>query len=176
MRYIALLRGINVGGNKKVPMADMKKMLEKMGLENVKTLLASGNVVFDAPATNIATMAQKIEAQFEKTFGFDSHIIMRTSEEIQKLVDSAPFKKIPVTKDTRLYVTFFSEKPVSKIKIPYVSPNKDFTILKVSDTELCSFLQLTPTRDSTKVMNIIEKEFGKNVTTRNWNTVEKLLK
>jgi uncharacterized protein (DUF1697 family) len=176
MKYVVFLRGINVGGNKKVPMVDLKKMLEKMGCTEVKTILNSGNVVLDSMEKNIAVFAKKIEVQFEKTFGFDSHIIIRTLADIQALADSAPFKKIPVTEHTRLYITFLSEKPKNTLKIPYVSPAKDFTILKASDTEICSVLVLSPATDSTKVMAVIEKEFGKNVTTRNWNTIEKLLK
>lgn len=61
--YIALLRGINVGGNKKVPMADLKKMLEKAGYENVRTLLNSGNAVFETASTKPETIAKNIGEQ-----------------------------------------------------------------------------------------------------------------
>jgi hypothetical protein len=69
-----------------------------------------------------------------------------------------------------------SEKPTSKLKIPYQSPEKDFCILLVTKGEVCSVLTINPTMKSTEAMNILEKEYGKNVTTRNWNTVEKLSK
>lgn len=175
IRYAAFLRGINVGGNKKVPMADLKKVLEKHGFRNVLTLLASGNVLFDADEKNAAMLKKTFETVFEKKFGFTSSVILRSAADLAALAVSDPFKGIAVTPDTRLYVTFLSAKPTSGLKIPYVSPNKDFSILRVTDTEIISVLQISPTTDTTKVMTILEKEYGKDVTTRNWNTVQKML-
>lgn len=172
--YVALLRGINVGGNKKVAMADLKKMLEKMKYENVRTLLNSGNVVFDAPTTPLKKLNTTLEAQFEKTFGFTSAFIVRPMSELEKLIKLDPFKKITVTKDIRLYVSFLPDTPKSALKIPYVSPDKDFTILAVTDGEICSVLDLAKGKGTPDAMGVLEKEFGKNMTTRNWNTVMKL--
>ena len=73
-------------------------------------------------------------------------------------------------------MTFLGDKPTSKLKIPYASPEKDFQILRVTAGEVCSFLVISAEKKSVDLMKIIEKEFGKNVTTRNWNTVLKLLK
>ncbi len=175
MRYVALLRGINVGGNKKVPMADLKKMMEKMGYTNVKTLLNSGNVMFDTAEKSMPAIKKAFEAQFEKTFGFSSHTIIRSITEIEKLVKANPFKRIKVTPATRLYVTFLSDKPTSTLKIPYESADKLYRILSVDDSCICSVLIVTDTKNTTDAMKILEKEYGKNVTTRNWNTVEKML-
>jgi uncharacterized protein (DUF1697 family) len=173
--YVALLRGINVGGNKKVPMADLKKILELMGYKNVKTLLASGNVLFDALKTDLISLTKKIAAKLETSFGFTIPVLMRTKEEIQKLVKSDPFKGIKVTPDIRLYVTFLSEKPKSALKIPFKSADGDFVILRVTDDAVISVLDLSKGMGTIDSMAIIEKEFGKNVTTRNWNTVLKLI-
>lgn len=172
--YVAFLRGINVGGNKKVPMAVLKKMLEKMGFKNVKTLLASGNAVFDAPDTDAAALGKKIEAQFQKTFGFTSSIILRTAAEIASLIKSDPFKGIAVTSAHRLYVTFLGGPHKSTLKIPYKDPTFDYRILKVTKTELISVLVVGEDRGTVDAMAIVEKEFGKNVTTRNWNTLVKI--
>ncbi len=171
--YVAFLRGINVGGNKKVPMADLKKMMEKAGYENVKTLLNSGNVSFEAKKTS----AKELEALLEKTFKFPVPVILRTKAELEKIAKANPFKGVTVTKDIRLYVTFLAEgakKP--GIKIPYVSPEKDFRILAASNSEIISVLDLSQGMGTVDAMGIVEKEWGKGVTTRNWNTVEKLLK
>lgn len=175
MTYVAFLRGINVGGNKIVKMADLKKMLEAMGFTNVKTLLASGNIVFETPQKDVTVLTKVISAQLEKTFGFEIAVMLRSREEIQKLVDSAPFKNIAVTKETRLYVTFLSEKSTTGLKIPYSSPDGNFIIVRATATEVCSVLTISPRAQTTDLMKILEKEFGKNVTTRNWNTVLKLL-
>lgn len=174
--FIAFLRGINVGGNKKVPMADLKKMLQKMGYANIKTLLNSGNVLFDADETSTSLLAEAIEAQIEKTFGFGAHTIIRTLDDMQALVQSNPFKGIKVTPQTRLYITFLTNKPTSKLKIPYESDDKLFRILSVDDAQICSVLTVADTKNTTDAMKILEKEYGKNITTRNWNTVEKMLR
>lgn len=173
-QYIVLLRGINVGGNKIVPMAKLQAMLGKSGYKNVKTLLASGNVLLEASETKSENLAKAIAQKFEQTFGFDSHIIVRTSEQIAALVKSEPFKKITVTPDTRLYVTFLGEKPKTTLRIPCESKDRCFRILRVSESEICSVLTVTRNVCTTKVMGVLEKEFGKNITTRNWNTVMKL--
>lgn len=174
-RYVALLRGINVGGNKKVPMADLKKMLEKMGYTNVKTLLNSGNAMFDADETSAKRLRDAIESGIEKTFGFGAHTIIRSIGEIEQLIKANPFKGIKVTPATRLYVTFLTDKPTSTLKIPYQSADKLYRILSVDDSCICSVLTVTDTKNTTDAMKILEKEYGKNLTTRNWNTVEKMV-
>ncbi|CAN5199439.1 DUF1697 domain-containing protein [soil metagenome] len=158
-----------------VKMAELKKMLESMGFENVRTLLNSGNVVFDATQRNINDIRKNIEKELEAIFGFPIDTIIRKMIEIEKLIDADPFKGIEVTSQTRLYVTFLSDIPTSTLKIPYESPGGDYKILNVSNNEIISFLTLSPTNKTVDAMNILEKEFGKKITTRNWNTVKKIV-
>lgn len=172
-RVVALLRGINVGGNKKVPMAVLKKTLEKLGYENVVTLLASGNVSFDSPEAAGPKLVAKLEEALEKTFTFTIPVILRSAEALAALAKSEPFKGIKVDENTRLYITFLTEKP--KSKTPPKSDDASFRILKVTDGEVVSVLQLDPEHRTVDAMAIIEKTYGKKVTTRNWNTVLKLL-
>jgi uncharacterized protein (DUF1697 family) len=174
--YVALLRGINVGGHKPVKMEALKRSFESAGLEKVKTVLASGNVLFESAETDEDVLAGRIGAQLKKDLGHEVGVLVRSMEEIQKLVEREPFKKIKVTPETRLYVTFLTQKTKSKLKIPYETREKDFRILSASEREVCSVLVLSPERQTTELMNIVEKEFGKQVTTRNWNTVVKILK
>lgn len=173
----ALLRGVNVGGHM-VKMADLKIVLESVGLKNVKTLLASGNGLFDYEGKDQASVLErKIELILKKNFGFDIPVILRSEDELLKLVKSDPFKGIKVTPQTRLYVTFLKRAQKAKtIKIPYSTPGGEFRILKVTPTEIISVLQLEEGKRTPDLMNIIEKEFGKEVTTRNWNTVLRLTK
>ena len=180
MRYIAFLRGINVGGKTKVPMSELKKTLEELGFTDVKTLLNSGNVVFSSDE-NSHLLSEKIEQKLEKTFGFFIRVMVRTQKEIQELIDSDPFKHVTITPETRLYITFLSDEAKGSLEIPYESPEKDFGILRVTKGEIISYLQLSAKRGTVDLMNFIGKEFtsskadaGKNVTTRNWNTVLKL--
>lgn len=168
------LRGINVGAKTKVPMRDLKKALEDLGFTDVKTLLNSGNVVFSSTKKGLEVLTQQIEQKLENVFKFKIRVMVRTSDEIHSLVVSEPFKNIPVTPETRLYITFRADEAKSNLKIPYESPEKDFRILAVSKEEICSVLILSPKSGTVDLMSFIEKEFGKNVTTRNWNTVVKL--
>lgn len=176
IEYVAFLRGINVGGRKPVKMEQLKKTFAAMGFANVKTLLASGNVLFEAPRTDESALTQKIEKTLEETFGHEIGVLIRTIEGVKNLADRGPFAGVEVTPQTRLYVTFLSEKPESNLKIPYESPDRNFRILQVTTGEVLSVLTVTPNSRSVDLMAVLEKEFGRKVTTRNWNTIEKILK
>lgn len=174
IRYVALLRGINVGGHKKIKMADLREMFASLGFENTKTVLASGNVAWDAADDDLASVQATIAGGIESTFGFSVSVIVMPRAQIERLVASDPFAGIEVTKETRLYVTFLPEPTPTTLNIPYHAPTQDFTILRVTDTEVCSVLTLSPTSRTVDSMKILEQEFGKHITTRNWNTVVKL--
>ena len=174
--YVAFLRGINVGGNKTISMARLREAFESLGLHNVKTLLASGNVLFETGATGARALTQTIEQKISKTFGLEVSVILRTRRQLEQLAAANPFRGIPVTPRTRLFVTFLSEKPGTGLKIPYESPDKSFRILRLADRDVCSVLNLGPQgAKNLRQMDILEKEFGKKITTRNWNTVRKCL-
>lgn len=173
IRYVALLRGINVGGNKKVSMGDLRAMIQLMSSTNVKTLLNSGNVVFDNLETNEKVMTKKLEDTFVHTFGFESKMVLRTIEEIHAIIKLNPFKTVKMNLNLRLYVTFLTEKSPSILKVPYISEKKDFQIIFRTDREVFSVATVEAAR-TTDIMSFLEKEFGKNVTTRNWNTVQKI--
>lgn len=174
--YIALLRGINVGGNKKVPMADLKAMMEGMGFTHVKTLLNSGNVVFAGPETQIKKLEAQLSNQLEKTFGFPVPVVVRKGEALHKMVASDPFKDVEAHKDIRLYVTYLKE-PFDKnpLELPWVSPDGAFHIIGFTGSEVISYLDVSKTK-TTDAMNILEKTYGKEITTRNRNTVLKISK
>ena len=175
IKCTAFLRGINVGGHKPIKMDALARAFESLGFQNVKTILASGNVLFEAPGPEPVALAKKIEKKLEKTFGHPVGVTLRTFSEIQKFAKSDPFKNVTVTPQTRLYVTFRRDKTKGRLKIPYQSPEKDFQILRVSSGEVCSVLTLSPDRRTPELMSILEKEFGETVTTRNWNTIIKVL-
>lgn len=172
--YVALLRGINVGGHKKVPMVDLKKMMMEMGFTDVKTLLNSGNVVFKSKKINASSsIEQEMESALEKTFGFPVPVLVRKGSDITQLVNSAPFADIDVTKDTRLYLTFVKSEPMNVPAQPWYSKDKSFTILKYENNVIHSVLDLSISK-TIAAMKILEDSFGKDITTRNWNTVVKL--
>ena len=173
--YAAFLRGINVGGRKPIKMDAWREAFEAMGFQKVKTLLASGNVLFDSNATKAEPTAEKIEERLRNTFGHEIGVLVRPVAELQKLVAMNPFKKVKLTPETRLYVTFLSEKPTPGQEAKLKTAGKDFKFLRVSDREVCSGITISPQRHTTDLMAQLEKELGRKVTTRNWNTVVRVL-
>jgi uncharacterized protein (DUF1697 family) len=170
--WVILLRGINVGGVK-VPMADLKKMLEGLGMRNVKTLLASGNVIVDAEIADPVEVKRVVEAALATTFGRPLSVIVRSHADIQKMVAEHPFSGIKVTEQTRLNVTFLGAKVKEGVPVPFSSEDGSFSILAMEQGALFSVLDLAKS-GTVDAMAIIEKAWGKDVTTRNWNTVEKI--
>lgn len=171
--YVALLRGINVGGNKKVPMADLKKLLEKMGFADVKTLLNSGNIIFNGEKQPLQKLEKTLAAQLESTFGFSVPVLLRNAADIQNIISTDPFKDIDITKNIRLYVTFSKDTLQEIPDMPWVSEDGSFEILGTQDKAAFSVLDVSITK-TTDSMIILEKFFGKDITTRNWNTLVKI--
>jgi uncharacterized protein (DUF1697 family) len=109
-------------------------------------------------------------------FGREIGVLVRKVEELRRLAEANLFVGVKVTAQTRLYVTFLAEKDQSSLKIPYESPDKNFKIIRASGREVCSVATLSPSSRTVDLMSILEKEFGRKITTRNWNTIEKILK
>lgn len=90
MRYVALLRGVNVGGNSTVPMADLRSVFEGIGFEAVRTYINSGNVVFTAPEQDRASLTSRIEGAIEARFGFPVATLVRDIGEVRSIVAALP--------------------------------------------------------------------------------------
>ncbi|MFK5889323.1 MAG: DUF1697 domain-containing protein [Flavobacteriaceae bacterium] len=173
LKHIAFLRGINVGGHHKAPMADLKKVLEQLGFENITTLLNSGNVIFDAKNSNIESLEELVSKHLEKTFGFPIPTIIRNAKTIQQLYKGTPFKDITIHKDIRLYVSFLKKDTQTKLDLPWKSADNAFRIIAKSDKTILSILDLSFSK-TPKAMNNLEKLYGKNITTRNWKTIARI--
>ena len=168
--YIAFLRGINVGGHHKVPMTNLHKELEKLGFKNVLTLLNSGNVIFNAAGCNTKQLENIISECLENKFGFAIPTIVRKSELIYELVSKKPFKHVEVTKDIRLYVSFLQEQSNTKLELPWSSDDNSFEIMEQRDKTIISVLDLSVSK-TPKSMSALEKYYGTDITTLNWNTI-----
>jgi uncharacterized protein (DUF1697 family) len=152
--YVALLRGImptnpNMKGEK------LKAVFESLGFKNVRTVIASGNVVFESASTDAAALETKIEKALPRQLGFKSTTIIRTRENLLGLVKKDPFKGVKDEKPNYLVVTFFKDRK----------------------PELCSVVDVGPAGGTTpNFMAGIEKKHGKEITTRTWKTVARILK
>ena len=174
IKYVALLRGINVGGSKLIKMAELTRVFSSLGLANVKTYIQSGNVLFDSPKTDANALTKLIEKGLSTAAGFEVPVVLRTIAELEAIVKLDPFKTAKSDPDTKRYVTFLVEPPTVAPKIPLLSPKKDWEIIHLSPREV--FIVAFPVKGRYgESMSLIEKIFGKSSTTRNWNTVVKIL-
>jgi len=113
-RYIAFLRGVNVGGNKLVPMARLRALLLAMGFSGVATLLQRGNAVFSAKQQSAAKLGQQIEKAIEREFGFSVGVVMRTSAQLRAVLDANPLQ-VPADAGSRCLITFLSGPPDTSV-------------------------------------------------------------
>ena len=169
--YIAILRGINVGGKRKILMADLKQLLDENGFENIVTYIQSGNVIFSSDWS-----VKEIEGLIKQTifskYGFDVPVLVRTKNEIKTIFNSNPF----LSKETdinKLYVTFLSEIPsnenLEKLNTIHFS-DANYSLVG-SQLYICYD---TKCSDSKLTNNLIEKKLNVTATSRNWKTVTKL--
>src|SRR5262249_22060533 len=134
-RYVAFLRGVNVGGRTIINMTELKAMFGMMGFNNVKTFLASGNVIFDSDRRSHATLAGEIENTIKKTFKGDIKVLLRDVEALRRSESSHPFKGIRVTATTRLYVTFLPNSCNRTRTRDRAASKSGFSIVRVTPTE-----------------------------------------
>ncbi len=167
--YVAFLRGINVGGNKKIPMKELAALFEQAGFRNIKTILNSGNVVFESKETAPSALAKKIEKAIAARFDFEVNVQIRTLDEIKRLVEKNPFKGYKPSEDTHWYVTFLNGYKGALPK----STSDAYKFLSIQDDALFGIVYRNKGK-STDVMVALDKTFGKNVTTRNWKTIVKI--
>ncbi len=173
--HVAFLRGINVGGHHKVPMTDLRDELESLGFENIITILNSGNILFDSKIKQSDEIENIISTHLEKHFGFPIPTIVRKSEMIEELFYSHPFEEVRVTKDIRLYISLLKNDINSDLEIPWKSKDQSYHILDKRGKDILSVLDLS-TLKTPKAMESLEQNFGKEITTRNWKTIERIVK
>ena len=172
-RHIALLRGINVGGHKKVPMADLRAALEDAGFEDVKTYVQSGNVALTAKERSPAKVGRKVEKAIEKAFGFDVAVVVRSRAEIAALIEDDPLGDV-ATNPTYRIVVFLADK-LDRARLADVDPEQFAPeAFALRDYELVMWAP-EGQRDSKLVRTLTEKRSGVVGTARNWKTVLKLL-
>jgi uncharacterized protein (DUF1697 family) len=173
--YVAFLRGINVGGNAIIRMEDLKKAFESPGFRDVRTVLASGNVAFWAPEKDTAALEAGVAKMLGEKFGRDISVVVRTLDGLRELDARRPFRDVEGMPGVKLYVTFLpgNAKPTGGAGLP---SGDGYRVLGVEDGVICSVLDGRPGIGTPELMKAIEKTFGKNVTTRTWNTVIRLLK
>ena len=167
-KYVAFLRGINLGG-RTVKMEPLRKAFEEWGYEDVTTILASGNLVFETAKKDLKGLRAEIEAGLKRVFGFDVRVILRSEKQIKDLIKENPFKGVKLTPKTRLFITFLTEPPKAKTAFGSAGKNGIYAVAKDHVVSVLGAKDATPDH-----MTLLKKEFGTNITTRNWNTILKV--
>ncbi len=170
-RYVALLRGI-APMNPNMRNEKLRGVLEGLGFQNVRTVISSGNVLFETPSNDAKTLEETIEKAWPARLGFTSTTIVRSQEELRQLVESNPFKGIDDSPTSRLNVTFLKNKPQTDLKFPY--EGQGYTVMGVRGRAVFTIIDLSGTK-TPDVMRWLEKQFGKEISTRTWKTVHRIL-
>jgi uncharacterized protein (DUF1697 family) len=171
--FVALLRGINIGGHKIIKMDQLRKAFQELGYEDVATYVQSGNVVFRTPAKISESLGKKIEEMLLRQFSMSVPVIVRTAKEVGGVLRNNPFLKERGIDVTRLHVTFLSHAPQK-------AALKGLDAIKAGPDRFhcCGqeiYLYCPNGFGGTKLsINAFEKVLAVDATTRNWNTVNKL--
>jgi uncharacterized protein (DUF1697 family) len=172
--YAAFLRGVNLG-KRTVRSADLRAAFADMGFAGVRTLLASGNVLFETGAAETAKLRSTIEDGLEKAFGFKIGVVLRTLDELRAMVASTPFAKVDSSVDANFHVLMFAEAMSRKLEIAPVAG--DYAAVRI-DRDAIYFVAYKKPDGTylgrsalTDALKPIEK--AHLVTMRNWNTILK---
>ena len=168
-RYIALLRGINVGGHKKVLMADLKALFELLGFMEVQTYIQSGNVVFLAEKSSNLDVV--ISEAINNKYGWEVPVLVRTASEIKRILSDCPFSE---EKKAKSYFTLFQQPPLGENIVEFdrqVFPDEEFRT-----TSNCLYFFCANGYGNVKMNNnLIERKLKVRATTRNYRTLLKLI-
>lgn len=168
---IVLLRGINVGGHKKVPMAELRELLSNSGFKQVRTYIQSGNIVLDSDVLNLKDTEEKIQLLILSHFGFEVPVIAKTHEQLEAIFNRCPFS---FEKKEESYFVILNNVPDSKsVSEAYQKTyeNEEFEIIKD-----CLYFHSSVGYGRSKFnMNTFEKQLKVNATSRNYKTMVKLL-
>jgi uncharacterized protein (DUF1697 family) len=169
--FVSMLRGVNVGGHKRLKMSELGKLYESLGFTDVRTYVQSGNVVFSHASRDTETVARQIEKKLSTRLNLDVAVFVKTPGELSNLVDRNPFKK---NEPNRVHVTFLSTEPDKLLTDKIEAVRADGEAFFIHDREVYLF---TPNGyGRSKLSNsFFEKMLNVRATTRNWNTVIALL-
>jgi len=151
MKYVALIRGVGPG-NPNMHGEKLKEFFESLGFGNVKPIISSGNVVFESDETDERKIEDNIQKELPKKLGFSRMTIIRSEDDLRKFVATDPFRNIEDERPNYLLVTFFKDR---RAEIP--------TVLDMNSEKATNF------------MAEIDKKYNKEVTTRTWKTVHRIL-
>lgn len=165
-RYVAFLRGVMPTN---ASMADLRRCFDTAGFSQVRTVLGSGNVVFDASSRSTAAITRAAEAAMHQELGHSFSTIVRPTSALTALIEQDPFARFRIPPAAKRIVTFLQAPHTGKLSLPF--EHEGVRIYSMIGLEV--FTTYLPNPKGPVFMTLIEKTFGKNVTTRTWDTVRK---
>ena len=173
MVWIALLRGINVGGHF-VKMERLRQLFAELEFSNVRTHIQSGNVFFETPEDDRATLAGRIEHHLRLALGYDVPACLRTVAELATILALDPFKDRDVAPDERWCITFTASPISSDLVVPWRSPKKDLEIVQTTTCEAFVIWHIIDGRPPSS-LSTLDKMLGAKTTTRFFHTTAEIL-
>ena len=170
--YIALFRGINVGGRHSLPMKELVALLEALGCQNVKTYIQSGNAVFESKEKNVSQLSKQIGAEIKKSRGFEPHVLLLTLEEMEKAIKNNPFPEGEQAPKT-LHVGFLTSTPKTPNLKALEALQANGEQFKLLDDIF--YLYAPEGIGRSKLAASSERLLGVPLTDRNWGTVRKIM-
>jgi uncharacterized protein (DUF1697 family) len=175
MTHVAFLRAVNVGGKGLVKMTDLQKAFAAAGAKNVRTVIASGNVIFDAPAV-LGPMRDQILKKVGALLGAEPVIVFRTLPYLERLVEAAPFGALCSDKSVKLCVLFLAGKPKRQSTFPIAIPKEAIEVPGMFEQDALIVSRRKPNGMYGFPGLWTDKEIGVASTARNWTTVERIVK
>jgi uncharacterized protein (DUF1697 family) len=173
-KYVAMIRGIGPE-NPNMRGAKLVGAFEQMGLQNVRSFLTSGNVLFESEIHHTAELEKLCEASLPELLGFSRDVFIRSRNDLQALVDADPFKGLVHENSGKTYltITFFKNPPKDLPSLPFRPSGKSFEVVANVNGALCSVVDLT-TGKAPDLMQWLDRTYGKDITTRTWLTITRL--
>ena len=175
IKYVAMLRGIGPG-DPNMTSEKLRSFFEGLGFTGVKVVLASGNIIFESSSDDANALAERIEHALSRKLGFSRRVIIRSKSELQHLIDQDPFNGIEQEHNKAMYllVTFFRYEPIIALQVPFTPENKPYTLLGKTGNAVYGSVDLRSGK-TPDYMAWLEKQFGKDITSRTPKTVRLIL-
>lgn len=173
-RHIALLRGINVGGTGLIKMDVLRKLFAAAGAKDVSTYIASGNVIFSAPARDLPAIRRGAQKRLNSLLGENATTVFRRAEDVHAIVARDPFKKFRKDGAIKTYVLFLEDEPSARLALPFRSDTEMCEVFAFDGPNLYVVSRQKPNGWYGFPNNWLEKVLDVRSTARTWNTVAKL--
>jgi uncharacterized protein (DUF1697 family) len=173
-RYVALLRGINVGGKNLIRMTELKACFEAQGLRDVVTYIQSGNVLFSTPDAKASELTRRIETALSKTFDYEARVVVRSRAQMHEIVARAP-KGFGAEPAKYRYDVIFVKEPLTAAKAIEGVPTREGVDRAHVGPGVLYFSRLISKATQSRLAKVVSMPIYQHLTIRNWNTTTKLV-